>query len=134
MHFAWTALALGGARPRAFAGEVIGLDPEPQTLAIAVNAARGLTPNVRFRQGSSFDLDPTLGRFHLVTMGRSFHWMDRADTLRRLDDMIETGGAITLFRGQHLDVPENEWHQEWRAITVRYARDDEARELVNSVP
>jgi hypothetical protein len=96
-------------------------------LAIAVNAAQGLTPNVRFRQGSSFDLDPALGRFRLVTMGRSFHWMDRADTPRRLDCMIETGGAIALFRGQYLEAPENEWHREWRAITERYARDDEAR-------
>jgi trans-aconitate methyltransferase len=110
-----------------FAGEIIGLDPEPQMLAVATNAAQGLTPNVSFRQGSSFDLDPTLGQFRLVTMGRSFHWMDRGDTLRRLDSMIETGGAVALFANHHIDVPENEWHAEWRAITERYTQDDAAR-------
>jgi SAM-dependent methyltransferase len=110
-----------------FAGEVIGLDPEPEMLAIAANAVQGLTPNVSFHRGSSFDLDPALGRFHLVTMGRSFHWMDRVETLRMLDEMIETGGAIALFRDSHVEVPENEWHKEWRAIIEHYARDDAAQ-------
>jgi SAM-dependent methyltransferase len=114
-------LAIGFAY---FAGTVIGLDPEPQMLAAAVAAAQGLTPNASFRQGSSYDLDRRLGRFRLVTMGRSFHWMDRAETLRRLDPMIEAEGAVALFHGNHLDVPENEWTKEWRAITDRYAADD----------
>ena len=30
-------------------------------------------------------------------MGRSFHWMDRVDTLKRLDRMIERAGAVALF-------------------------------------
>ena len=110
-----------------FSGEVIGIDPEPQMLAIAASAAEGLTPNVTFRLGSSFELDRTLGSFRLVTMGRSFHWMDRAATLRTLDGMIDTGGAIALFRESHGDVQENEWYQQWRAITERYAKDDPAR-------
>jgi SAM-dependent methyltransferase len=110
-----------------FAGDVIGVDPEPRMLAVAAEAARGLTSNVSFRRGSSFDLDSTLGQFRLVTMGRSFHWMDRADTLRRLNEIIETGGAIALFGDRHIEVPENKWHTEWRAITERYARDDAAK-------
>ncbi len=114
-------LAIGFAY---FAGSVLGLDPEPGMLAIATEAARGLAPNVSFCQGSSYDLDPALGSFHLVTMGRSFHWMDRAETLRRLDAMIAPDGAVALFHGGHLDVPENGWTGEWRAITDRYAVDD----------
>lgn len=104
-----------------FAGAVIGLDPEPEMLAAARQAAEGLVPNVAFRLGSSYDLAPELGRFRLVTMGRSFHWMDRAATLRRLDAMIEPGGAVALFGDSHLDVPENAWHAEWREVTDRYA-------------
>ena len=110
-----------------FAGEVVGVDPEPQMLAVASHAAQGLAANVRFREGSSFDLDPALGRFRLVTMGRSFHWMDRADTLRKLDEMIDPGGAVALFGDHHLDVPENEWHREWRTVIDHYARDDAGR-------
>jgi ubiquinone/menaquinone biosynthesis C-methylase UbiE len=81
-----------------FAGEITGLDPEAEMVAEAVAAAQGLTPNVRFHQGSSYDLDLNLGCFQLVTMGRSFHWMDRAQTLRSLDQIVETGGALALCR------------------------------------
>jgi SAM-dependent methyltransferase len=118
-------LAIGFAY---FAGTVLGLDPEPQMLAAAAAAAQGLAPNASFRQGSSYDLGPALGRFRLVTMGRSFHWMDRAETLRRLDAMIEEDGAVALFHGTHLDVPENGWTEEWRAIAETYAADDPLHE------
>jgi SAM-dependent methyltransferase len=118
-------LAIGFAY---FAGSVLGLDPEPQMLAAAASAAQGLAPNASFRQGSSYDLDPALGRFRLVTMGRSFHWMDRAETLRRLDAMIEAEGAVALFHDTHIDVPENAWTTEWRSITDAYAADDPLHE------
>ena len=97
-------------------------------LAAAAEAAQGLAPNVSFRQGSSNALGPHLGRFRLVTMGRSFHWMDRADTLGRLERMIEAGGAIALFRDAHIDVPQNAWRKQWREITDRYASEDSVRE------
>jgi ubiquinone/menaquinone biosynthesis C-methylase UbiE len=74
-----------------FTNEVLGVDPEAEMLAIAAEAAKGLASNVRFQEGSSFDIDQSLGRFRLVTMGRSFHWMDRLATLHRLDDMVEVG-------------------------------------------
>jgi SAM-dependent methyltransferase len=109
-----------------FANEVVGVDPEPEMLTVAAEAARGLASNVSFRKGSSFDVDQSLGRFRLVTMGRSFHWMDRPATLHRLDDLVEVGGAITLFGDCHIDVPENAWHNEWRVITERYAEGDPA--------
>jgi hypothetical protein len=75
---------------------------------------------VTWRQGSSQDLGPQLSRFQLVTMGRSFHWMDRVETLRRLDEMIDPGGAVALFQDTHPDLPENAWRAEFRALTARY--------------
>ncbi len=111
-----------------FAGDVLGLDPEPEMLAAAAQAAQGLVPNVRFRAGSSYDLGPDLGRFRLVAMGRSFHWMDRAETLRRLDALVERGGAVALFGDTHPDLPENAWQKEWREIAERHAQADPARE------
>ncbi len=122
-------LAIGFAY---FADEVIGLDPEPRMLAAAAEAALGLTPNVQFRQGSSYDLGPDLGRFRLAVMGRSFHWMDRSATLARLDEMIETGGAVALFHDTHLEVPENAWRKRWREITERYASGNPLRERRHS--
>jgi hypothetical protein len=87
-------------------------------LRVAREAAGG-TP-IRFMQGSSADLGPAFGRFDLVVTGRSFHWMDRAETLRRLDAMIEPGGAVVLFGDSHPVVPDNVWRAAWREVEERY--------------
>jgi SAM-dependent methyltransferase len=106
-------------------GEVVGLDPEPEMLRVAERNSAGFK-NIVFRRGSSYDLSPALGKFRMVAMGRSFHWMDRVDTLRRLDAMIEPDGAVVLFSDKHPDVPANAWLAPRRAVMDRYARDDSA--------
>ena len=103
---------LAGAFAR-LAGEVIAMDPEPEMLRIA-EAEFGDTGRISFVRGSSFDLSPALGRFHLVTMGRSFQWMDRAETLRRLDGLVEPGGAVALFNSGHRDAPDIDWIAAYR--------------------
>jgi SAM-dependent methyltransferase len=104
------------------AGEVVAMDPEPEMLRIA-EAEFGAAGHIRFVRGSSFDLSPAVGRFYLVTMGRSFQWMDRAETLRRLDTMIEPGGAVVLFNSEHRDAP-TDWNPPYRALVRRYAEGD----------
>jgi len=103
--------------------EVLAVDPEPEMLRIA-EARFGNDAGIVFRQGSSFDLSPAWGRFRLVTMGRSFHWMDRAETLRRLDAMIEPDGVVALFDSTLLDLPENAWIAAYRAVVRRFAAAD----------
>lgn len=105
------------------AREVLAMDPEPEMLRIA-EAEFGGVGRISFARGSSFNLSPALGRFWLVTMGRSFQWMDRADTLRRLDALIEPGGAVALFNSGHRDAPNTEWIEPYRALVRRYAADD----------
>jgi len=105
-----------------FAREILGVDPEPEMLRAA--RAREAPANVRWMQASSDDLGHGFGTFHLTVMGRSFHWMNRAETLRRLDPLIEPGGAIALFGDDHLEVPDNAWRPRWRALIDRYAGDD----------
>jgi len=120
-----------GQLARAFApfvDAVIGIDPEPEMLRAAEQDAPA---NVRFCEGSSYELGPNLGRFQLVTMGRSFHWMDRVDTLQRLDEIIEPGGAVVVFGDNHPELPENAWRQEFRDLVERYAADDEDRRRRN---
>jgi hypothetical protein len=88
-----------------------------------LSAARALAAevaNVRFLAGSSYDLGPALGHFQLVVMGRSFHWMDRVDTLKRLDRMIEPAGAVALFHDSAPAVPANAWRKSWHDIRERY--------------
>ncbi len=113
-----------------FASEVMAMDPEPAMLAAV--AELGL-PNIRSVRGSSFDLSSALGRFRLVVMGRSFHWMDRADTLRRLDSLLEPGGPVVLFNTAHPELPANAWLTEFRGLRRRYAGDED-EELPNRSP
>ena len=98
------------AVPFAEAGmRVTGIDPEPDMLEAARETAREAGVKVDFRQGSSFDLPTDLGTTHLVAMGRSFHWMDRTETLRTLDALLPPGGAVALFEDEHPRTAENAW-------------------------
>ncbi|MDR1145463.1 MAG: class I SAM-dependent methyltransferase [Verrucomicrobiales bacterium] len=107
------------------AGEVIGIDPEPAMLEEArryVQPARG---KVSFRQGSSYDLTPQLGKFRLVVIGRSFHWMDRAATLTKLAQLTTPDGVVGLFDDQHCQIPENHWQARVQAVLEPYVSRDE---------
>jgi SAM-dependent methyltransferase len=108
------------AVPFAQAGmQVIGVDPEPDMLDAARAAAKDAGVAVDFQRGSSFEL-PDTGPLDLVTMGRSFHWMDRAETLRVLDRLIVPGGAIALFEDDHPRTVENSWLLTLREVGARY--------------
>ena len=112
-----------GMLARAFAPmarEVVAMDPEPEMLAAATEYCRDFG-NVRLVPGGSNDLTPSLGQFRLVVMGRSFHWMDRAETLRRLDALIEPGGTVVHFHTDHPEVSDNAWTERFRALRRRYA-------------
>ena len=49
-------------------------------------------------------------------MGRSFHWMDRVDTLKRLERLIEPAGAVALFNDSAPAIPANAWRKVWNDI------------------
>jgi trans-aconitate methyltransferase len=106
--------------------EALGIDPEPAMLALA-QARAGALSNARFIEGSSNDLGPALGRFDLVTIGRAFHWMNRAETLARLDPMVEAGGAVLLLSTEIPELPQNAWHKAYRDVTEPYANQDPDR-------
>ena len=114
-------------------GAVLAVDPEPAMLQAAAEVTAGLG-NVTLVEGSSNDLGSGAlqGAFRLVTIGRAFHWMDRAETLRRLDRMIPEGGAVALFHDRHPEQAGNAWLEDFRAITDRYAGPDSWRLLRHS--
>src|ERR1700722_11103270 len=96
------------AIPFAQAGmAVTGVDPEPEMLSALSHAAKDSGVTIDIRRGSSFDMPVGLGPFRLVTMGRSFHWMDRSATLEILDRLIEPGGAVVHFEDDHPRTVEN---------------------------
>jgi SAM-dependent methyltransferase len=109
------------------AHQVTAVDPSEEMLAVAKANAAQANLNVRFVRGSSFELSPELGRFKLVTIGRAFHWMDRAQTLASLNALVVPEGAVALFGELHPDVPDNAWHKEFQALLDSYSSEDPAK-------
>jgi ubiquinone/menaquinone biosynthesis C-methylase UbiE len=105
----------------------LALDPEAQMLRIASDLGAAIAPNIEYRLGSSYDLSPDWGRFRLAVIGRAFHWMDRADTLARLDHLIEPNGAVVLLATSHPDKHTTPWLAQYEALLEEYARADPAR-------
>jgi ubiquinone/menaquinone biosynthesis C-methylase UbiE len=109
-------------------GTGVALDPEPEMLRIAADLGLGIAPNIEYRLGSSYDLSAEWGRFQLAVIGRAFHWMDRPDTLARLDQLLDPAGAVVLFATSHADDASTPWHAPYRALLDEYAQTDPARE------
>ncbi len=110
-----------------FVRQVVAVDPSPEMLRVAHEEADRAGRAVEFRQASSNDLDASFGAFRVAAIGRAFHWMDRPDALRRLDQIIEPGGAVVLFSDDHPSVPDNRWKRAFDALIDRYSEGDPAR-------
>jgi len=110
-----------------YVGFVLAVDPEPEMLRIAREAVAAAGTPIEVREGSSETLGSEWGRFRAVTMGRSFHWMDRAETLRRLDALVAPDGALLLFNDELAGVPSNAAVRAWGQVVERYSADDRVR-------
>lgn len=111
------------AIPFAQAGmAVTAMDPEPEMLAATQAAATAAGVQVALLQASSHDLTPDMGPFRLVTIGRAFHWMDRAATLGVLDRIVTPGGGVVLFHDAHPPVEENAWFKTICDLSARHRR------------
>jgi ubiquinone/menaquinone biosynthesis C-methylase UbiE len=104
---------------------VTAMDPEPAMLAAAGEAARSAGVALRLVRGGSSDLTANMGPFRLVTMGRSFHWMDRAATLDMLDRIVAPGGGVALFHDTHPPVEENRWFKILHDVARPFGRKGE---------
>jgi ubiquinone/menaquinone biosynthesis C-methylase UbiE len=103
---------------------VTAVDPEPAMLEAARNAAGVAGVAIQFHEGSSFAMPAGIGPFTLVTMGRSFHWMDREATLAALDSLVRPDGAVALFHDEHPATAENKWRRVLHDVANRYGRQE----------
>lgn len=113
---------------------VTGVDPEPDMLAAAALAARAAGVALDLRPGSSFDMPAGIGPFRLVTMGRSFHWMDREATLAALDRLVTAGGALALFGEDYPRTAENRWRSVLHEVSVEFGADAERHRAERRAP
>jgi SAM-dependent methyltransferase len=105
--------------------EVVAMDPDDGMRAEGERIARerGIR-NIEWRFGGSKDLSPALGQFRLVTMGNSFHWMDRARTLDALYDLVTDGGGIAVV-GEGAPIPPpppTPWRAAINSVLKRYVQ------------
>ena len=103
------------------------MDPEPEMLAEAARQAQAASiSNVKWAHGNSADLPGEFGRFKLVTMGRSFHWMDREQVLTALGGMVDDNGGLVIAHNSCLVLrPTMAWQQAIADIQHRFLPPDQ---------
>jgi len=102
---------------------VIAVDPQPDMLEWGRHrAAEDGVDNIVWQQGDSTTLDTLdLPDLDLVTMGASFHWMDRDAVIAYLDGKVVPGGAIVVASGgAPVDESTPAWAEIIRKIRERY--------------
>lgn len=109
----------------AHVAEAVGMDPEPDMITEAHRQAHEqAVTNVRWIQGDSAALPGDLGHFTLVTMGRSFHWMDRDHVLTTLDEMVDDEGSLVIANDTNLVLPSTPWQQAIQDIQRQFLPPD----------
>lgn len=115
-----------------FVAEVVAVDPEPGMLAVAQKNLGQYRSKVRLVQAAAHELQDNLGRFDIVTIGRAFHWMNREQTLVRLEELTNPGATVALFRDPSLKLPQNRWRTAFDDTFAAFATSEAARDGAQS--
>jgi hypothetical protein len=76
--------------------------------------------NIEWVNKGSGELSVDLGPFRLVTMGASFHWMDRDAVLRTLYEIVVLNGGVAIVdSGGGSEVP-NDWNEAVQDVIRRW--------------
>ena len=62
-------------------------------------------------------------------IGRAFHWMDRDETLRTLDGLVEPDGAVVLVGEEMPKLPENRRMEAFRELDNTWGEDDRSHPI-----
>jgi len=79
--------------------EIVGIDTEPEMIKEAIRLSKEIrVENVEWFNGAidTYKEKPD-ETFHLVTIAKAFHWMDRAKVLETLYEMVDYGGGIAII-------------------------------------
>lgn len=86
-------LAIGFAP---FVASCVGVDPEPEMLALARQSAERAGVSLSFIQARAEELNDSLGMFDVVTIGRAIHWMDPERVPAMLERLVAAEGSILI--------------------------------------
>jgi ubiquinone/menaquinone biosynthesis C-methylase UbiE len=106
---------------------VVGVDPEPDMLARARQAARDLgVSNVSWMLGGDGDIAALRGLLGdgsagAVTVGQALHWMDHAALFRAVVPLVRPGGGIAVVtNGTPLWLQDTDWSRALRGFLERW--------------
>jgi ubiquinone/menaquinone biosynthesis C-methylase UbiE len=104
--------------------EVIAMDPDAAMLKEGKQIAQKAgVRNIKWVKGSSEDLKISMGKFQLVVMGRSFHWMNQKKTLAMLYKILEPGGGVVIVSERRKDTtwtPKSRWRYAALGVIKKY--------------
>jgi len=111
-------LALGFA---AYAGRVVGVDPEPKMLAAARAAAARAGADVTFIEGRAEDLPESIGHYDVVAIGRALHWMDDNVLGPLFARLVAHDGAIVVCASFSVHDGRNSWLADYNAARRQWS-------------
>lgn len=101
--------------------QVVAVDINPQMLAEGQKQAEALgVHNITWLEAAAEAIGPELGRFRLVTLGRSFHWMQRERVLQKAWELLEPGGGLAVLDSAPGDREHCWWYWVSRGLVLRW--------------
>jgi len=111
------------ARPlHADSAAVVGVDRSPEMIAEARRQGeRAGIANIRWHCLPAEAISDQLGRFRLITLGSSFHWMRRDEVLAKAYALLEPGGGVAILGNPGgIWTGVEPWERVAREVVVRW--------------
>lgn len=112
-------------------GRVVAVDPSDEMLSEArMRGQEAGCENIEWRRARAEEVTGVAETFNVVTMGQSFHWMDRDLVLRRIEPLIARGGGLALINPGRRR-PQESWEGIAYEVMVRYLGESERHPAKN---
>lgn len=102
--------------------DVLGIDIDPDLLQVARDAVHPRPgQRLRFVEASAEDFEAPNGwTADLVTICRTFHWLDRSAVLARLDQLVTADGVVAIFGDNSIWAANAAWKREIKTILAEF--------------
>ncbi|NIL55911.1 class I SAM-dependent methyltransferase [Salinispora arenicola] len=100
--------------------DILAIDPDPEMLSAAESALRPRLPadaQLRLHEARAEEFTPPPEwQADLVTICRTFHWLDQDMVLTRLHAQVSPEGAVAILADKSFWVASNDWELAVRAV------------------